>query len=286
MSILFFRSLPIVAFTVLAMLNISNLGAMNSSIDLEPMDIEEEFLTLDDLETTPELQFQVQTLFDFAREYLVPYEVSRMILDDFTQLWIAKLSQYLKANSQTPEEILKLIKQLLKDYQFDVSVNVLRLAFQSANMVIGDIMDVDDRTCLHVACNDIQYQECTKVLLCVAGDKAWDLMAMKSFAGWSAWHEAVSNSDENSVTVFINWAIVNKKEKDLFYLETCANEIALQIAASNNRLEAFERLFNVARGLGIEQESLMMIDGLGNTALDYTKKRPKIFKIIKSHGKK
>lgn len=235
-------------------------------------------------------------------------------LKAFPSKWqdiIFEVSVCLEKNRKNPKAVVILIDQLRKLSGYDMAVILLRRAFESANMEIGNI-NLYSRSntyelsydCLQSAWQHsylIKSSECIKIILCVAGDKAFDLISKQdSYDGLTVWHHAVfMNNDLDDANIFIDWAVDTNNISSLLFLKAKSGRTALHFAATGGLITIFKRLLKEANSIDGMVEKLLHdkanpspFDGHEHTVLDCAnqslnnRKREEILKTIQFYSEK
>ena len=222
---------------------------------------------------------------------------------------ILEISVCLESNRKNPKAVVILIDQLSKLFGHGKSVSLLRRALESAKMDIGDInLYSQTNTCgLYHDCLQSAWEtsylikscECIKIILYVAGNKAFDLISkQESFDGLTVWHHAVLMSrDVDDANVFINWAVDTDNISSLLSLKAKNGRTALHFAAKSGYVTIFKRLLEEAdkidglvKKLLYDKDNQLPFDGRELTVLDCANEslnnRKEILNIVQSYSER
>jgi hypothetical protein len=225
----------------------------------------------------------------FAQTY---YHLSQLLLPELMPLIFslhcdvsgidcAKISDLIK--EKNPDAFVKSIRILLESGSFAFVTAIFEYHFHQMEISICDIKDKYNWTVLHYAslhnASGSGSFEIAKIILHLAGDNAWDLLAIKADYGHTALHVATQRDHIEIVKLLLNTA--GDSAWDLLTTKNDNGNTALHRAAARNHIDNVTLLLNAA---GKRAQELMGIQNKdGKTAFDLA--NPQTKKVIERYPK-
>lgn len=132
------------------------------------------------------------------------------------------------------------VYRMLDDYGYCFTVELLNRNLLRRNISICDITNEYNETALHYNSDT----KATKLLLQVAGNNAWTLLAMKNIYGWTALHVATDHGFTEIVKLLLDAAGNNVWA--LLTAQSDSHRTVLHLAALKNHIKAIKLFLDTA----------------------------------------
>ncbi len=226
-SMNFSRKLFVVTLSVLSLVGLSQLNAMQS-VTVPSLSGFSELKSVQDHKVTP---FQIYMNMQLIENCpTLPLDVINVISFNAYISNISDLSQKLTTLRNNPKEVVTLIKRLQDSHRFNLSVHALKTGLAQASMSLNDIEDtMFNGKLLDFMYDDENNLDTIKIIFAVAGDQVHALLsAQDGFSGMSPFHHAARQGCTKIIRIMLD--VCGDKAQDLIDHRNVFGHTALDLA--------------------------------------------------------